>query len=126
MIAGSLVDHREHSVAGQTSFRAIGPVAHGGEARLDHVRAADVDHPCAVGLACGSVRVVACAPNQRAIGRLNLPIAAARERRLRVYCVEKLGIEITVLSPESSMRLSFAALDLSERVVLVPSRSSES
>jgi hypothetical protein len=38
-----LVDHREHSVAGQTSFRAIGPVAHGGEARLDHVRAADVD-----------------------------------------------------------------------------------
>src|SRR5437762_194764 len=68
-----LVDHREHSVAGQTSFRAIGPVAHGGEARLDHVRAADVDHPCAVGLACGSVRVVACSPNQRAIGRLNLP-----------------------------------------------------
>ncbi|HEX6002574.1 MAG TPA: hypothetical protein VFZ14_01115 [Burkholderiales bacterium] len=30
-----LVDHREHSVAGQTSFRAIGPMAHGGEARLD-------------------------------------------------------------------------------------------
>ena len=26
-----LADHREHSVAGQTSVRAIGPVAHGGE-----------------------------------------------------------------------------------------------
>src|SRR5205823_9895429 len=68
-----LVDHRAHAVAGQTSFLAIGPVAHGGDARLDHVRAADVDHPCAVGLTCGSVRVVACSPNQGAIGRLNLP-----------------------------------------------------
>ena len=26
-----LVDHRKHSVAGQTSLRAIGPVAHRGE-----------------------------------------------------------------------------------------------
>src|SRR5438309_204756 len=54
-----------------------------------------------------------------------LPISRA-ERPPWVYCVEKLGIEITVLSPESSMRLSFAALDLSERGVLFPLRSSES
>jgi hypothetical protein len=43
-----------------------------------------------------------------------------------VYCVEKLGIEMIVSAPECSMRLPFAALDFSERVVLVPLRSSES
>ena len=42
------------------------------------------------------------------------------------YCVEKLGIEMTVSSPEFSMRLWFAAFDFSERVMLVPLRSSES
>ena len=48
------------------------------------------------------------------------------EWRHSTYCVEKLGIEMTVSAPEFSMRFSFTALDFSERVVLVPLRSSES
>ena len=46
--------------------------------------------------------------------------------RSSTYCVEKLGIEMTVSAPEFSMRLAFAAFDFPERVVLVPLRSSES
>ena len=64
--------------------------------------------------------------HQPSIGQSDGDVARRSERQSSVYCVEKLGIEMTVSSPEFSMRLSFAALDFSERVVLVALHSSES